>query len=160
MTVGRTLQHGPYEDLGAAYRALTDWINRNGLEAAGPVQERYLNGPGDQCDTGRIPDRGRDPGHPGGRHRADLSQPPSPVARDPRQGQPAGVEVTDGPSQPPVARATVIPATRTRKDVIAMMTVGDVMTRTVISVQIPWTPLKEVAQLLLERRRPQRAGGE
>ncbi len=46
-TVARTLHVGPYEDLGAAYRALTDWIERNGLEAAGPVQERYLNGPGD-----------------------------------------------------------------------------------------------------------------
>jgi effector-binding domain-containing protein len=38
---------GPYEDLGGAYRALTEWIDRNGLEVAGPVQERYLNGPGD-----------------------------------------------------------------------------------------------------------------
>ena len=47
MTVARTLHVGPYEDLGAAYRALTEWIDRNGLEAAGPVQERYLNGPGD-----------------------------------------------------------------------------------------------------------------
>lgn len=32
-----------------------------------------------------------------------------------------------------------------------MMTVGDVMTRTVVSVR-SWTPLKEVAQLLIERR--------
>ena len=32
-----------------------------------------------------------------------------------------------------------------------MMTVGDVMTRSVISVR-SWTPLKEVAQLLVERR--------
>ena len=32
-----------------------------------------------------------------------------------------------------------------------MMTVGDVMTRTVVSVRA-WTPLKEVAQLLIERR--------
>jgi effector-binding domain-containing protein len=47
VTVARTLHVGPYEDLGAAYRALTEWINRNGLEAAGPVRERYLNGPGD-----------------------------------------------------------------------------------------------------------------
>jgi CBS domain-containing protein len=35
--------------------------------------------------------------------------------------------------------------------VIAMMTVGDVMTRSVVSVR-SWTPLKEVAQLLIERR--------
>jgi len=32
-----------------------------------------------------------------------------------------------------------------------MMTVGDVMTRSVVSVKA-WTPLKEVAQLLIERR--------
>ena len=47
MTVARTLHVGPYEELGAAYRALTDWVERHGLEAGGPVQERYLNGPGD-----------------------------------------------------------------------------------------------------------------
>lgn len=46
-TVARTLHVGPYEELGAAYRALTDWIERNGFESTGPVQERYLNGPGD-----------------------------------------------------------------------------------------------------------------
>jgi effector-binding domain-containing protein len=46
-TVVRTLHVGPYDELGAAYRALTDWIERNGFEAAGPVQERYLNGPGE-----------------------------------------------------------------------------------------------------------------
>ena len=46
-TVVRTLHVGPYDELGAAYRALTDWIERNGFEASGPVQERYLNGPGD-----------------------------------------------------------------------------------------------------------------
>jgi len=48
MTVARTLHVGPYEELGAAYRALTEWINHHGLESAGPVQERYLNGPGDR----------------------------------------------------------------------------------------------------------------
>jgi CBS domain-containing protein len=37
------------------------------------------------------------------------------------------------------------------KDVIAMLTVGDVMTRPVVTVR-SWTPLKEVAQLLIERR--------
>ncbi|MEX2547783.1 MAG: hypothetical protein WD830_08340 [Chloroflexota bacterium] len=26
---------------------MSDWITRNRFEAAGPVQERYLNGPGD-----------------------------------------------------------------------------------------------------------------
>jgi effector-binding domain-containing protein len=47
MTVARTLHVGRYEDLGAAYAAVSDWIGRNGFEPAGPVQERYLNGPGD-----------------------------------------------------------------------------------------------------------------
>lgn len=47
MTVASTLHVGPYEELGAACRALTDWINQHGLGAAGPVQECYLNGPGD-----------------------------------------------------------------------------------------------------------------
>jgi CBS domain-containing protein len=37
------------------------------------------------------------------------------------------------------------------KDVTAMMTVGDVMTRSVVTVR-SWTPLKEVAQILIERR--------
>jgi effector-binding domain-containing protein len=47
MTVARTLHVGRYEDLGAAYAEVTDWIKARGLEATGPVQERYLNGPGD-----------------------------------------------------------------------------------------------------------------
>lgn len=47
LTVARTLHVGPYEELGAAYRALTDWIERNGFQTSGPVQERYLNGPGE-----------------------------------------------------------------------------------------------------------------
>lgn len=46
-TVARTLHVGPYEELGAAYRALTEWIEGNGFEASGPVRERYLNGPGE-----------------------------------------------------------------------------------------------------------------
>ena len=47
LTVARTLHVGPYEELGAAYRALTDWVERNGFETSGPVQGRYLNGPGE-----------------------------------------------------------------------------------------------------------------
>jgi effector-binding domain-containing protein len=47
MSVANTMLVGRYEDLGAAYGALTEWVLRNGLEPAGPVQERYLNGPGD-----------------------------------------------------------------------------------------------------------------
>lgn len=47
MTVARTLHIGSYEELGVAYAGLSDWIGRNGFEAAGPVRERYLNGPAD-----------------------------------------------------------------------------------------------------------------
>lgn len=46
-TVVRTVHVGPYTELGGAYDALTDWIRAHGTEAAGPVRERYLNGPGD-----------------------------------------------------------------------------------------------------------------
>lgn len=48
VTVASTLHVGRYEDLGAAYAALTDWIASHGFDIAGAVQERYLNGPGDQ----------------------------------------------------------------------------------------------------------------
>jgi effector-binding domain-containing protein len=47
MTAARTLHVGPYEKLGGAYAALTDWTADHGFESAGPIQERYLNGPGD-----------------------------------------------------------------------------------------------------------------
>lgn len=47
MTIARTLHVGRYEDLTAAYAAVADWIPGTGFEAAGPVQERYVNGPGD-----------------------------------------------------------------------------------------------------------------
>jgi len=47
MTVARMLHVGPYEELGGAYITLDAWIERGGLEAVGPLQERYLNGPGD-----------------------------------------------------------------------------------------------------------------
>jgi effector-binding domain-containing protein len=46
-TVVRTLHVGPYEQLGTAYEALTDWIATHWTDASGPVRERYLNGPGD-----------------------------------------------------------------------------------------------------------------
>ena len=47
VTVARTLHVGPYDQLGVAYAALTDWLSRNEIEAAGPAQERYLNDPGE-----------------------------------------------------------------------------------------------------------------
>ena len=51
MTVARTIHVGPYEKLGDAYTALWDWIKSHGFEIAGPIQERYLNGPGDNVPT-------------------------------------------------------------------------------------------------------------
>ena len=47
MTVAHTLHVGPYEALEAAYIAVNAWITRQGFQAVGPMQERYLNGPGD-----------------------------------------------------------------------------------------------------------------
>lgn len=47
MTVARTLHVGPYEALEAAYAAVDAWIAGHGFDPAGPMQERYLNGPGD-----------------------------------------------------------------------------------------------------------------
>jgi effector-binding domain-containing protein len=47
MTVARTVHVGAYEALDDAYAAVSDWIGDHGFEAAGPIQERYLNGPGD-----------------------------------------------------------------------------------------------------------------
>jgi effector-binding domain-containing protein len=46
--VARTLHVGPYEELEAAYAALMAWIPEHEFEVAGPIQERYLNAPGDQ----------------------------------------------------------------------------------------------------------------
>jgi effector-binding domain-containing protein len=50
MTVARTLHVGPYEGLGTAYAAISDWIEINGKSVAGPVLERYLTGPGDTLE--------------------------------------------------------------------------------------------------------------
>jgi effector-binding domain-containing protein len=46
-TVARTLHVGAYDDLHIAHEALTRWVGQQGLEAAGPVRERYLNAPGE-----------------------------------------------------------------------------------------------------------------
>jgi effector-binding domain-containing protein len=50
-TVARTLHIGPYQGLVAAYAAITDWIRDSDWHAAGPVQERYINGPGSTTPT-------------------------------------------------------------------------------------------------------------
>jgi effector-binding domain-containing protein len=48
-TVARTVHVGPYEELGAAYAALIRWIGPRGFDAAGPVRERYVEGPGGEA---------------------------------------------------------------------------------------------------------------
>jgi effector-binding domain-containing protein len=45
-TVAWTLHVGPYDELGTAYGALSAWVGQHGLEAVGPMRERYLNEPG------------------------------------------------------------------------------------------------------------------
>ena len=47
MTVARTLHVGPYEELEAAYSAVSAWIVGHRFTSVGPLRERYLNGPGD-----------------------------------------------------------------------------------------------------------------
>ena len=44
-TVAQTVHVGPYEELGTAYQALTEWMDDHGRQAAGPVRECYLTGP-------------------------------------------------------------------------------------------------------------------
>ncbi len=46
-TVIRTLHVGPYEELGGAYAALSEWVDDHGYQAVGPIRERYLTGIGD-----------------------------------------------------------------------------------------------------------------
>lgn len=46
-TVARTLHVGSYDELEAAYAAVSAWVERHARTLAGPMQERYLNGPGD-----------------------------------------------------------------------------------------------------------------
>jgi effector-binding domain-containing protein len=45
--VAMTTHVGPYEGLAEAYAALSAWIADHGYRSAGPVRERYLNGPSD-----------------------------------------------------------------------------------------------------------------
>ena len=44
-TVVRALHVGPYDQLGAAYQAIEEWIGDHHMSAAGPYRERYLNAP-------------------------------------------------------------------------------------------------------------------
>jgi effector-binding domain-containing protein len=36
---------GPYDQLGAAYEALTQWVTQHGFEATGVAYELYYSGP-------------------------------------------------------------------------------------------------------------------
>ena len=66
VTVAETLHVGPYDELGGAYQALTEWIADHGFATAGPVRERYLNEPG--------------PGVPPATYRTIVQIPIEPVA--------------------------------------------------------------------------------
>ena len=44
-TAASTLHVGPYEELGAVYQALSEWIQRNGHETTGPPREIYITDP-------------------------------------------------------------------------------------------------------------------
>jgi effector-binding domain-containing protein len=54
VTVAGTVHVGRYEELGAAYAALQEWITDHEIEAAGPIQERYLSGPGNEVQPARY----------------------------------------------------------------------------------------------------------
>ena len=48
MTVAWTVHQGPYQNIAEAYTALWNWVRSHGFQVAGPVQERYLIGPGER----------------------------------------------------------------------------------------------------------------
>lgn len=50
MTVAWTMHRGPYEELGPAYEAVTDWIQEHGHEIVGPPREIYLTDPSETPD--------------------------------------------------------------------------------------------------------------
>jgi effector-binding domain-containing protein len=50
MTVAFTLYSGPYTGIGAAYQALSEWIQSHGHETAGPHREIYLVSPQQASD--------------------------------------------------------------------------------------------------------------
>jgi effector-binding domain-containing protein len=43
--VATTVHRGPYDQVGDAYQALTDWMHEQGLTPSGPPRELYLNDP-------------------------------------------------------------------------------------------------------------------
>ena len=44
-SMATTLHRGPYDEIGAAYDAVMDWISREGHTVTGPPREIYLNDP-------------------------------------------------------------------------------------------------------------------
>ncbi len=42
-TVGATVHHGPYDQLGDAYQTLLEWISTNGYRIIGPPRQLYLS---------------------------------------------------------------------------------------------------------------------
>jgi effector-binding domain-containing protein len=52
--IATTVHAGPYEAIGAAYRALGEWVQEHGHETAGPPREIYLNDPGQVQDPGAL----------------------------------------------------------------------------------------------------------
>ncbi|WP_157126433.1 GyrI-like domain-containing protein [Nocardia mikamii] len=53
-TVARACHHGGYRDLGAAYRSLAEWVDRNAYRVVGPPTEVYLVGPDEVSDPRQL----------------------------------------------------------------------------------------------------------
>lgn len=51
--VARTIHHGPYEDLAAAWEDLDEWMLANGHTQAPGLWERYLIGPASEPDPAK-----------------------------------------------------------------------------------------------------------
>ncbi|MCC3313082.1 GyrI-like domain-containing protein [Nocardia africana] len=53
-TVARACHHGGYRDLGAVYRSLAEWVDRNAYRITGPPTEVYLVGPDEVSDPRQL----------------------------------------------------------------------------------------------------------
>lgn len=53
VTLARTMYHGPYEELGAAWGTFEAWIADNGYKSATELWERYLSGPESGSDSSK-----------------------------------------------------------------------------------------------------------
>ncbi|MDN2500318.1 hypothetical protein FHY52_27065 [Nocardia nova] len=53
-TVARACHRGSYHDLGAAYRSLAEWVDRNAYRITGPPTEVYLIGPDEVSDPRQL----------------------------------------------------------------------------------------------------------